>query len=168
MLMGIRVVRFSLLHHFQEVSPISGGFAMLSSTRRAVLVLALLLTFVVAGARPAQAQTFTAPQIQQMVNIRVMQANALNGLIQQLSTNPTAQVQGSSVQQTIALYQGALATVQYQINQLQLLGTALNQAFAVDALIQNPQNQLIVPQLQAALANVQYQISTLQSTITAP
>jgi hypothetical protein len=141
---------------------------MLITTRRALPTLALLLTFLAVDARPAHAQTLVPKQVQLLLQIRLMQANALNGLIQQLSTNPTAQIQGSAVQSTIALYQGALAQVQYQINQLQLLAGALDQAFAVDALIQNPQNQLLVPQLQSILANIQYQISTVQSTITVP
>jgi hypothetical protein len=66
--------------------------------------------------------------VQLFLNIRLMQANALFGLIQQLNSSPLAQVPGSSVQSTIALYQAALANVQYQINQLQLLTAALNQA----------------------------------------
>lgn len=141
---------------------------MFTTMRRTLPVLALLLTFLAVDARPAHAQTFTRPQVRQLLRIYVMQANALNRIIQMLSTNPTAQIQGSAVQSTIALYQGALANVQSQINQLQQLAVALDQAYAVDALIQNPRYQLLVPQLQAALANIQYQISTLQSTITIP
>jgi hypothetical protein len=103
-----------------------------------------------------------------MLQIRLMQATALNQLVQQLSASPLAQVQGSGVQSTLALYQTALANVQYQINQLQLLNNAVSQAYAVDALIQNPQNQGNVANLQSALATIQYQISTLQATIVVP
>jgi hypothetical protein len=141
---------------------------MLITTRRALPVLALLLTFLDLNARPAHAQTATAPQIQPLLNIRLMQANALNGLIQQLSAFPTAQVPNSSVQSTIALYQGALANVQYQINQLQVLNALLNQASAIYSLIQNPQNQANLPVLQYALSTVQAQISNVQGTITVP
>lgn len=141
---------------------------MFNTARRALPVLALLLTFLAVDVRPAHGQTFTSNQIQQMLKIRLMQANALNGLIQQLNAAPTAQVPGSSVQSTIALYQSALGQVQYQINQLQLLAAAIKQAYAVDALIQNPQYQASVPALQSALATIQYQISTVQATITAP
>jgi hypothetical protein len=141
---------------------------MFITTRHTLPAFALLLAFLGLDARPTHAQTFTPPQTQQLLKIRLMQANALNGIIQQLNTSPTAQVPNSSVQSTIALYQGALANVQYQINQLQQLGAALNQAYAVDRLIQNPQNQFLVPQLQSALANIQYQISTIQATITIP
>ena len=121
-----------------------------------------------AGARAAYAQTFTPTQVQQYLNIRLMQANALNGLIQQLAASPAAQLPNSSVQATIALYQTALANVQYQINQLQLLAAALNQAFAVDAQLQQAQNAAVQIALTNALATIQYQISTLQSTIVVP
>jgi hypothetical protein len=141
---------------------------MFTTTRRAFAFSVLVLTFLSMGARSAQAQTFTPTQVQQFLNIRLMQANALYGLIQQLATSPTAGVPNSSVQATIALYQNALANVQYQINQLQLLAAALKQAFAVDALLQNAQNQAVQANLLTALANIQYQISTLQATIVVP
>jgi len=160
---------------------------MFTTTRRALPALALLLTFLAADARPAQAQTFTRAQVHQMLKTRLMQAIALNGLIQQLSASPAALVPGSAVQSTIAQYQGALASVQYQINQLQLLRAALNQAFAVDRLLQNSQKQtggqhhhgrknqrnqqqttVTQANLQTALATIQAQISSLQATIVVP
>lgn len=141
---------------------------MFSTTRRAFPVLALSLTFLGLNARSAHAQAITAPQIQPSLNIRLMQANALNGLIQQLAAFPTAQVPNSSVQATIALYQGALAQVQYQINQLQVLNALLNQANAINNLIQNPQNQAALPVLQYNLSQVQAQISNVQGTIVVP
>jgi hypothetical protein len=141
---------------------------MFVTVRRALLVLALLLTFFGVGVRSARAQKFTNAQVQQMLKIRLMQANALNGYIQRLSASPLAQVQGSAVQSTLALYQTALANVQYQINQLQLLNNAVNLAYAVDALIQNPQNQGNLANLQYSLSTIQYQISTVQATIVVP
>lgn len=141
---------------------------MFTPTQRTLPILALLMIGLGLDARPAQAQTYTTPQVQYLLNIRLMQANALNGIIQQLSGNPTAQVPNSSVQSTIALYQGALSTVQYQINQLQLLNGAINQAYAVNALMQNPQYQSNIATLQYALATIQAQISNLQSTIVIP
>jgi hypothetical protein len=145
-----------------------GGPTMFHIPRRGLPLVIALVMFLGMGARSAQAQTFTPNQVQQFRNIRLMQANALFGLIQQLSTSPTAQVPGSAVQSTIALYQTALANVQYQINQLQLLAAALNQANAVFSLAQNAQNQAVQANLLTALANIQYQISILQATIVVP
>jgi len=140
----------------------------MSNLRRGLLVLVLSLMVWGLGARTAHAQTFTPTQVKQFLNIRLMQANALYGLIQQLAASPAAQLPNSSVQSTIALYQAALANVQYQINQLQLLAAALNQAFAVDAQLQQAQNAAVQIALANALATIQYQISTLQSTIVVP
>jgi hypothetical protein len=136
---------------------------MFTTMNRALLTLALLLTFFVVGVRSACAQTYSPTQVKQMLKVRQSQANALNGLIQQLATNPTAQVSGSGVQQTIALYQGALANVLYQINQLQILDTLWTQALAVNNLIQNQGNNA---NLQSLLATLEYQISTVQATVT--
>ena len=141
---------------------------MFRNSRRTLTVLVLGLLCLGLSGRSAQAQVFTPTQVQQMMRIRLMQANALNGIIQQLAASPTASVSNSPVQQTIALYQAGLAQVQYQINQLQLLSGALNQASAIYALIQNPQYQAALPNLQYALATVQAQISNLQSTVMFP
>lgn len=141
---------------------------MFGTPRRALPVLALLLTFLALAALPTHAQAFTSPQIQPMLKIRLMQANALNGIIQQLAAFPTAQVPNSPVQSTIALYQGALANVQYQINQLQVLDALLHQAYAINGLMQKPDNLALLPVLQPALASVQAQISNVQATIVVP
>jgi hypothetical protein len=141
---------------------------MFPPSRRVLLPLLVSLLFLGLAARSAPAQTFTPTQVKQMVKIRLMQANALYGLIQQLVASPTAGVPNSSVQQTIALYQAALARVQYQINQLQLLAAALNQAFAVDSLLQNASNPAVAANLLSALLTIQTQISNLQATIVVP
>jgi len=147
------------------------------TTRSTLSALALFLMFLGPAASSARAQTLTQAQVNQLLKQRLAQANALNAQIQQTVAFPAV----------VAQLQAALSQVQYQINQLQLLQAALNQAFAVDGLLQNLQRQIVqlagLPQtavviqqiallqaamsnLQASLSTIQAQISGLQSTIT--
>jgi len=150
---------------------------MFVTTRSTLSSLALLLTLLGPAAGSGRAQTLTRGQVDQLLQQRLAQANALNAQIQQTSAFPAA----------VAQFQAALANVQYQISNLQQLRAALDQAFAVDALLQKlqarivrlarlPPTVLVIQQiallqanmanLQASLSMIQAQISTLQSKIT--
>lgn len=142
---------------------------MFATSMRGILpVIVLSLTLLGPAAHPAQAQTLTHAQIDQLLKQRLDQANALNSLIQQTGGVPAA----------AAPFQAALSQVQYQISILRQLRATIDQAFAVDRLIQDVQRRIFflsqsssafafqqITVLQAAISNLQAQLVTIQAQI---
>jgi hypothetical protein len=142
---------------------------MFVTTRSILSALALLLALLGPATCSVHAQTLTRAQVDQLLKQRLAQANALNAQIQQTVAFPTV----------VAQLQAALSNVQYQISILQQLRAALDQAFAVDGLLQDLQGQIVrlasrpptavviqqIALLQAVMANLQASLSTIQAQI---